>query len=145
MSKVRVKIGQTYRRTVTVELPGEEVDEVEKKDLIVTYRDLKPAEQKKITKDLMELLSSIQKIQKGDTDALKAVDPEAAQRATDVFSKVVVAIENLEVVDENEDGTERLLEGKELLDFVKEYKRLATPIIDKWKEENKNQGVSLGN
>ena len=145
MSKVRVKIGQTYRRTVTVELPGEEVDEVNKKDLIVTYRDLKPSEQKQITKDLMELLSSIQKVQKGDVEALNAIDPEAAKRATDVFDKVVLAIENLEVVDENEDGTERMLEGRELLDFVKEYKRLATPIIDKWKEENKNQGVSLGN
>lgn len=147
MGNVRIRIGQEFKRTVQVTLPGEELDKPEKADLIVVYRDLSPKRQKELQQKAMDALRKVQKLQaklkKGDVsdEDTDDLDMDDLQDLNSLFDDVVVRVENFTV--EAEDGTP--LEGDEKMEFIKNYKRVSVPILDKWRKEAAGGKAELGN
>lgn len=147
MGNVRIRIGQEFKRTVKVMLPGEELDKPEEAELIVAYRDLSPKEQKALQEQAVAALRKVQRLQaklkKGDVSEgeIDDLDMDDLQDLNSLFDKVVVRVENFTV--EAEDGTP--LEGKEKMDFIKSYKRVSVPILDKWRKESAGGKAELGN
>lgn len=145
----RLKIADTYKRKVTIELPGSGL-KPEKHEITVTFRDLDPdqlqTDQENIQNALQTVLKMIHQLRSGEPDQeelAKAQDQVvAAEGVTTKLEQILVDVEGLEVV--GRDG--ELLQGDELLDFCKRYPRIKTAILKKYDAENETgETAQLGN
>lgn len=147
MGNVRIRIGQEFKRTVQVLLPGEELDKPQKVDLIVVYRDLSPKRQKELQQKAVDALRKVQKLQarlrnnEVSNEEIDDLGLDDLEDLNSLFDEVVVRIENFTV--EAEDGTP--LEGKEKMEFLKHYKRVSVPVLEKWRKETAGGKAELGN
>lgn len=146
---VRLKIADTYKREIEIELPGDGL-KPEKAKITAVFRDLDPdqleTDQQKINGALETLLKLVKQMRSGKPDPDELAEAEeqvtAAQDITPKIDQILVGVEGLEV--EGRDG--ELLTGKEMVDFVKKYPRIKNPILKKYAEENEEgESAALGN
>jgi hypothetical protein len=146
---VRLKIADTYKRKVEIELPGTGT-EPEKHTITVTYRDIDPEQLQTDEERLASLMKSLYQLM----DQLKSgkqdpatIDPivedlKGAESITPKIDAIFVGVEGLEVIGRDD----KPLEGDDLVDFCKRYPRIKNAILKKYAEENEaGESAALGN
>lgn len=146
---VRLKIADTYKRKVEIELPGSGTAP-EKHTITVTYRDLDPnqlqSDEERIASLMESLYELMEQLKAGQQDAAK-LDPvvqklKGAESITPKIDAIFVGVEGLEVIGHDDQP----LEGDALLDFCKRYPRIKNAILKKYSEENEQgESAALGN
>lgn len=154
MAKARLQIAGTYKRKVSVPFPGAGT-EPEMVEIVAVFNDVDPdeqeTEQEKLDRMLALFNTCIRQLRddKPDVDQLTKADEELAGLRADgvkpLIERVLAGVElpeGVEVI--GKDGEP--LEGKALLDFAKRYPRWRTRFLEKYNEENgEDGGAALGN
>lgn len=152
----KFQIASTYRRDVTVTIPGPDTDKPQEVQIVAIFNDVDPAdidtEKRKLAKALDVILDVIRGLRgkaKPDEAKLDAAEEaiEEAKSAETTIDQVLAGIEipkGSEVLDKH--GAQ--LSDDALLDFAKRYPRWRDPIMKKWDEENGSESTDpahLGN
>lgn len=147
---VRLKIADTYKRKVKIELPGDGL-KPQACEITVIYRDIDPAEleteKEKLSRFIRNLTGMLESLKKGEQDpeqiAQAQKDLEEADSVKAKIDSILVGVEGLEVIG----ADDQPLEGTALLDFVKRYPRIKDPILKQYADENETgeETAALGN
>lgn len=145
----RIRIGQEYKRTCPVELPGPDLDETATIEIVAVFRDQSPDElqtvQEQIRDQVKPMLDLIRNLSKGNG---AGVDLEQSRKAVEsagdlepLLERVLVRVEGLEV--ENADGSE--MSADQVREYCLKKPNFRAAIEAKFTEANKHGAASLGN
>jgi hypothetical protein len=124
---MRIKLTNTWKTKVDVEVPGPGVDEVIAGHFVAEFRDLPISRIKAMDKDRRRLQRQLKAAKEGNCpeDELVAIEDEAANADRAMLDTILVLVHGLEL--ESEDG--RMLTPAETTEYVKDHADFALPVI----------------
>lgn len=147
---VRLKIADTYKRKVKIPFPGKGT-EPEEAEITFIFFDVDPAdletEKEKLSRFIGNLNAMLESLKKGEQnpDQIEKAqqDLEEADSMKAKIDSILAGVEGLEVI--GKDG--EVLEGDDLLDFVKRYPRTKKAALKLYADENESgeEAAALGN
>lgn len=145
---LKITIGQTWKRTITVTEHGQGVDEDIETSFVAVFKDLPPEEIESageqianLVQPLLDLQAKLKNLKSADdvsSDEITSV-VENVQSVTPMIDRVLVAVEGVSI--EREDGTP--LSADEVLHYMKNAPKYRQAIMAEW--EKHQAKASLGN
>lgn len=144
---VRIKIADTYRREVEMEVPGSGI-KPEKAKFIAVLRDVDPFQLQSDRDQLHKAMDMVRRMisaaASGDTAAMAELQQEMAalNDLTPKIDRYLVGVEQLQVIGHDDQP----LSGDDLVEFVKRYPRARKAVMKVIEaEEGSDEPAALGN
>lgn len=143
---MRIKLTNTWKTKVEVEVPGPGVDEMIKGHFTAEFRDLPISQIKKLDKDRRRLQRQLDRAKNNaecGEEELVQIEDQVTNSDRSMLDSMLVAVHGLDL--EGEDG--RTLSSAETLEYVKDHTDFAVPVIQAFtgrmaKVAEKNSGKS---
>lgn len=125
---MRIKINDTWKTRVDVELPGEGVDDFVTGHFVAEFKELSLSEMKqteKARRTKVRDLARLREDDQADPAEIERLEDELANADRGLLDRVLVAVHGLEL--EKADGS--VMSSSELLDYVKDHTDFMVPIV----------------
>lgn len=125
---MRIKINDTWKTRVEVELPGEGADEVVTGHFVAEFKELSLSQMKateKSRRSKVRELSRLRKDEEADLADIERLEDALNNADRELLDRVLVSVHGLEL--EKSDGS--VMSSAELLDYVKDHTDFMVPIV----------------